>query len=121
MSVDMEGGTSKRKSRVRRPAPWLRDRSRPGGHALGVLDFLSIEEEILDKVRVVARALFSFLFLRLGLLLVYGNGPQVGIEFLRCEMARVRVPPFHLDVLVAQTQGSMGYVLAALRRSVGGN
>lgn len=90
-----------------------------GGHALGALDPPSIEEEILDKASVVARALFPLLFSRSGLLLVHGNGPQVGIELLRGEMARARVPPFHLDVSVAQTQGSMGYVLAcALREEI---
>lgn len=83
-----------------------------GGHALGALDPPSTQEEIFDKARVVARALSPLRDPKSGLLVVHGNGPQVGIELLRGEMARKRVPPFHLDVSVAQTQGSMGYFLA---------
>lgn len=90
-----------------------------GGHALGALDPPSTQEQILEKARGVARTLSPLLAPRCGLLLVHGNGPQVGIEILRGEMARARVPPFQLDVSVAETQGSMGYVLAnALREEI---
>lgn len=62
-----------------------------------------------------ARAAFSPLVQRLGdgarLLLVYGNGPQVGAELLRHHAARAEVAPATLDVCVAATQGSMGYLL----------
>ena len=57
-----------------------------------------------------------------GLVLVHGNGPQVGRGLLRAEAAQKDVPVDPLDVLVAETQGSIGYLLArsigdALRRS----
>lgn len=52
------------------------------------------------------------------LLVVHGNGPQVG-RLLTAESAG---DPAHLDVLVAQTQGELGYLLAeALDRRLGGN
>jgi carbamate kinase len=90
-----------------------------GGHALGGIDPPSTPEEILEKAGVVARALSLLLASRSGLLVVHGNGPQVGIEILRGEMARPRLPPFRLDVSVAQTQGAMGYVLGwALREEI---
>jgi carbamate kinase len=52
-----------------------------------------------------------------GLVLVHGNGPQVGMILLRIEATRDRIPPDPLDVLVAETQGSIGYLLARTIRS----
>ena len=43
--------------------------------------------------------------------LVHGNGPQVGQNLIRVEEAVTKVPPLPLDVCVAETQGSMGYIL----------
>jgi carbamate kinase len=47
-----------------------------------------------------------------GLILVHGNGPQVGTALLRAEAASREVPVDPLDVLVAETQGSIGYLLS---------
>jgi carbamate kinase len=41
----------------------------------------------------------------------HGNGPQVGDALLRCELAAEQVEPLPLDVCVAETQGSIGYLL----------
>lgn len=41
----------------------------------------------------------------------HGNGPQVGFILIRSEMARTKVHPVPLDVIVADTQGSIGYHL----------
>ena len=41
----------------------------------------------------------------------HGNGPQVGAALLRSEAAAEQVPPQPLDVCVAETQGSIGYLL----------
>ena len=41
----------------------------------------------------------------------HGNGPQVGFILLRSELARSKVHPVPLDVIVADTQGSIGYHL----------
>ncbi|HWP02126.1 MAG TPA: carbamate kinase [Gemmatimonadaceae bacterium] len=56
------------------------------------------------------------------LCLVHGNGPQVGDELLRNELARDEVPPLPLGVLVAATAGWIGYMVQqslenALRRA----
>jgi len=50
-------------------------------------------------------------------LLVFGNGPQVGAELLRSHAARAEVAPAPLDVCVAATQGSMGYLLELALRA----
>jgi carbamate kinase len=53
---------------------------------------------------------------------VHGNGPQVGDELVRNELARNEVNPLPLGVLVAATAGWIGYMIQqslenALRRS----
>ena len=45
------------------------------------------------------------------IVVTHGNGPQVGGILLRAEMAAHVVPPIPLDSCVADTQGSMGYML----------
>jgi carbamate kinase len=52
---------------------------------------------------------------------VHGNGPQVGDELVRHELARYDAPPLPLGVLVAATAGWIGYMIQqslenALRR-----
>ena len=42
---------------------------------------------------------------------VHGNGPQVGNAMLRQEMARASLPPLPLGVLVAGTEGWIGYMI----------
>lgn len=42
---------------------------------------------------------------------VHGNGPQVGDELYRNEMARAHLPPLPLGVLVAGTAGWIGYMI----------
>jgi carbamate kinase len=45
------------------------------------------------------------------IVLTHGNGPQVGFNLLRSELAAAVAPPLPLDVLGAQTQGSIGYLI----------
>jgi carbamate kinase len=52
-----------------------------------------------------------------GIVLVHGNGPQVGNAMLRNEAGAVEVHPSPLDVLVADTQGSIGYLLGRSLRN----
>jgi carbamate kinase len=52
-----------------------------------------------------------------GMVLVHGNGPQVGMILLRIEATKDRIPPETLDVMVAETQGSIGYLLARTLRN----
>jgi carbamate kinase len=48
----------------------------------------------------------------------HGNGPQVGNELLRQELAAAEAPPLPLWVAVAQTQGEIGTLLAAELRTL---
>jgi carbamate kinase len=59
------------------------------------------------------------------LCVVHGNGPQVGDELVRNELARADVSPLPLGVLVAATAGWIGYMIQqslenALRRAGSG-
>jgi carbamate kinase len=44
-------------------------------------------------------------------ILTHGNGPQVGNALIRVEESRHLVPPIPLGVLVADTEGGMGYMI----------
>ena len=45
------------------------------------------------------------------LVLTHGNGPQVGRLLIQQRLAEREIPPMPLDVLDAQTQGALGYLL----------
>jgi carbamate kinase len=45
------------------------------------------------------------------LVITHGNGPQVGNKLLRVEMARKYAPDLPLGILVADTEGGIGYMI----------
>lgn len=45
------------------------------------------------------------------LAITHGNGPQVGIALRRAELASTELPLVPLEILVADTQGSIGYMI----------
>ncbi|MEX2571362.1 MAG: carbamate kinase [Gemmatimonadota bacterium] len=45
------------------------------------------------------------------IVIVHGNGPQVGNDLARQEIARSQIPPLPLGLLVAGTQGWIGYMI----------
>lgn len=45
-------------------------------------------------------------------LITHGNGPQVGNQLIRIETARDQVPVLPLGIVVADTEGGMGYMIA---------
>ena len=59
-----------------------------------------------------ARALVDLERMGHELVLTHGNGPQVGFLAIEADAARDTVPPPPLDVLVAESQGQIGYLLA---------
>lgn len=46
------------------------------------------------------------------IVIVHGNGPQVGIDLRKQELSKPHVPSFPLDLLTAESQGALGYLLA---------
>jgi carbamate kinase len=82
-----------------------------GGNALapaGLGDFADQEE----RARRVADAAVGLLDQRRRLLIVHGNGPQVGALAMAQEAVAREVPVQPLFVLGAMTQGQLGYLLA---------
>jgi carbamate kinase len=71
-----------------------------------------------ERAETFGRALQRLLPKEAGMVLVHGNGPQVGMILLRIEATKDRIPPETLDILVAETQGSIGYLLCRTLRSM---
>ena len=90
-----------------------------GGNALWQAGDVGYMEEQWRRAAEVAKWLIEVCELGHDLVLVHGNGPQVGQVLIQMEEAATKVPPGTLDVAVAQTEGSMGYMLElALRNQV---
>jgi len=49
--------------------------------------------------------------------LTHGNGPQVGNQMIRVEMARGQAPDLPLDIVVADLQGGIGYMIERVLRN----
>ncbi|MEX2183922.1 MAG: carbamate kinase [Chloroflexota bacterium] len=64
------------------------------------------------NLRGAAQALAELESLGHELILTHGNGPQVGYLAIEADAAREVVPPPPLDVLVAESQGQIGYLMA---------
>jgi carbamate kinase len=78
---------------------------------------LSVEGEH-RFAREALRSLEAFLAPDVELLVLHGNGPQVGHQLARAERAAAVAYALPLDVCVAQTQGEMGYVLVQALQAV---
>ena len=82
-----------------------------GGHAF----MASGEEPKVDVYEAHAAQICDHLMTLVGrnynLVITHGNGPQVGQLLSKNEVARDHFPAEPLDVLVADTQGSLGYIL----------
>jgi len=65
----------------------------------------------LARAREAVRNLLPILGRGFEMIVVHGNGPQVGNLLLQAEIAAERIPPQTLDFCVAQTQGSLGFLL----------
>lgn len=50
-------------------------------------------------------------------ILTHGNGPQIGNQMIRVELARGQAPDLPLDVMVADLQGGLGYMIELVLRN----
>ena len=83
-----------------------------GGNALLRPQDHGTQEEQFTLAWKATRWLVEIIHRGFELAIVHGNGPQVGNIMIQVEEAFTKIPPQSLDVAVAQTQGSMGYMLA---------
>ena len=90
-----------------------------GGNALLRPDMTGERAELVRSAEDVAAQIATLIREGWRVLVVHGNGPQVGVELIRSEEASTKVPPFGLDLCVASTQGSMATLLeVALRNAL---
>ena len=82
-----------------------------GGNALLRPEDRGTHEEQVARAKQAARWLAELSVRGYHLIVVHGNGPQVGNLMIQAEEASTKVPPQSLDVAVAQTEGSMGFLL----------
>lgn len=82
-----------------------------GGNALLRSEDRGTQEEQIARAKQAARWLAEIVRLGYKLIVVHGNGPQVGNILVQAEEASTKIPPQSLDVCVAQTEGSIGFLL----------
>ena len=92
-----------------------------GGNALLCREDRGTQEEQIARAKQAARWLAEIVRHGYKLIVVHGNGPQVGNILVQAEEASTKIPPQSLDVCVAQTEGSMGFLLQqAIRNRLDG-
>jgi carbamate kinase len=82
-----------------------------GGNALLRPEDRGTQEEQIARAKQAARWLAEIVRSGYRLIVVHGNGPQVGNILIQAEEASTKIPPQSLDVCVAETEGSMGFLL----------
>jgi carbamate kinase len=82
-----------------------------GGNALLRPEDRGTQEEQIARAKQAARWLAEIVRHGYKMIVVHGNGPQVGNILVQAEEASTKIPPQSLDVCVAQTEGSMGFLL----------
>ena len=88
-----------------------------GGNALIRKGQEGTQWEQLENAQETARSLVPVLKEGYGLVVVHGNAPQVGNILIQVEEAVTKVPPLSLDVCVAMSLGSIGYMLEVALRN----
>jgi carbamate kinase len=82
-----------------------------GGHAFMQPGEAGTHHEHIHNARTICDQLMTLVRRDYRLVITHGNGPQVGAMLDRNELSREHEPVMPLDVLVAQTEGSLGYYL----------
>ena len=82
-----------------------------GGNALSQKKEAGTMSEQFNNTRHSFAQIMEFIRRGYNVCLTHGNGPQVGAELSRNEIAAKQVPPLPLGILVANTQGAMGYMI----------
>ncbi len=82
-----------------------------GGNALRSEDGVGAPSEWFDALAASLPPVVDLIAAGHRVVLTHGNGPQVGEELLRMEIARPVMPALTLDLCVAETEGSLGYAI----------
>jgi len=82
-----------------------------GGNALSPKSEAGTIIEQFRHTKSSLKGVMHFVRANYNICITHGNGPQVGAELSRNEIAAEKIPPLPLGVLVANTQGAMGYMI----------
>jgi carbamate kinase len=82
-----------------------------GGNALLPDNRRGLQSEQMKNAQKAARLMTHVVKKGYDLIIVHGNGPQVGNLLIQMEESINKVPPFSLEVCDAMTEGSMGFML----------
>ena len=82
-----------------------------GGNAISPKNESGTIDEQFAHTRESLAAVMGFVKRRYNICISHGNGPQVGAELQRNELTQNIIPPLPLGVLVANTQGAIGYMI----------
>ena len=82
-----------------------------GGNALSPKKEAGTIEQQFRHTRESLQAVMHFVKLNYNICITHGNGPQVGAELSKNEISMNKIPPLPLNVLVANTQGAIGYMI----------
>ena len=82
-----------------------------GGNALSPKKEAGTIKQQFQHTRETLKSVIHFIKLNYNICITHGNGPQVGAELSKNEIAKDIIPPLPLNVLVANTQGAIGYMI----------
>ena len=82
-----------------------------GGNALSPRNEAGTIQQQFKHTRNSLKAVLHFIKSEYNVCITHGNGPQVGAEMSRNEISMKKIPPLPLNVLVANTQGAIGYMI----------
>ena len=82
-----------------------------GGNALSPKNEAGTIQQQFKHTRESLMAVLHFVKSGYNICITHGNGPQVGAEMQRNEISMKDIPPLPLNVLVANTQGAIGYMV----------
>lgn len=82
-----------------------------GGNAILPGNQRGLQSEQIKNSKKAAQLMIYIVKRGYDLIVVHGNGPQVGNLLIQMEEAITKVPPFSLEVCDAMTEGSMGFML----------
>lgn len=82
-----------------------------GGNALSPKNEAGTIEQQFRHTRDSLKSVMYFVKEKYNICITHGNGPQIGAELSRNEIAMNSIPPLPLNVLVANTQGAIGYMI----------
>jgi carbamate kinase len=82
-----------------------------GGNAILPSKQRGLQSEQMNNARKAASLMIYIVKKGYDLIIVHGNGPQVGNLLIQMEESITKIPPFSLEVCDAMTEGSMGFML----------